>query len=79
MKKIWWVIVAVFLVSGAVCILTLARAKVPLPRPEDMAGKEASPFLPEKVENNKRAAQGSEQLKLTGPVWIKPEPKSKSK
>ena len=68
MKKIWILILIVVLILSLYSYSS-SQKKASLPKPEDMAGREASAFLPQEVEG-KPAAKGSEELKLTGPVWI---------
>ena len=50
-------------------IYSSAKQKVLIPKPEDKAGKEASSFMPEKVQGEP-AAKGTERLKITGPVRV---------
>lgn len=68
MKRIW-VLMLILVAVLSLHIYSSARQKATLPKPEDMAGKEASAFLPPEVEG-KPAAKGSDELKLTGPVWV---------
>lgn len=71
MKRILWGLIVALTLIAAVFIFSSARENLSLPQPEDITGKEASPLLPEKGEDNKPAAKGSRDLKLTGPVWVK--------
>lgn len=70
MKRIALVLGVLLIIFLSVQIYCFARNKIILPRPEDMAGREASAFLPRQVENGAPAAKGSTELKLTGPVWV---------
>lgn len=69
MKKKAWVLILILGTVLSLYIYSSARQKVTLPKPEDTAGREASAFLPQEVEG-KPAAKGSDELKLTGPVWV---------
>lgn len=71
MKKIILILVLVAIAAGVLSfyIYSYARQKANLPKPEDMAGREASAFLPEKIED-KTSPPGSRELKVTGPVWV---------
>lgn len=68
-KKIWVLILVLIIAIFAAYFYTSAREQVVLPVPEDMAGQEASNFLPKQVQG-KTAARGTESLNLTGPVWV---------
>lgn len=69
MKKRIGVLILILAVVLFLYIYSSARQAVPLPRPEDMRGQEASEFLPKEVKGEP-AAKGSADLKLTGPVWV---------
>ena len=69
MKK---TLLVLLIIAGAILGLALysfARERFILPRPEDKAGREASAFMPRESQG-KPTTKGSDQLKLTGPVWI---------
>ena len=70
MKKIIVALILILVVMASWYIYSFARQKISLPRPEDMAGKEASAFMPQEIEEGKPASKGSADLKLTGPVWV---------
>ena len=69
MKKIAILLVLIVFVVLAFYVLSNAKQKVFLPKPEDKAGKAASPFMPEKVKGEP-VAKGTEKLKVTGPVRV---------
>lgn len=69
MKKKIWMPMLILVAILSLYIYSWGRHKPDLPKPEDMAGKEASAFLPQEVQG-KPAAKGSSELKLTGPVWV---------
>jgi len=69
MKKGLWVVLLVVAIALTVYIISSARAKVSQPRPEDTKGKDASSYE-EVADPNKPAAKGSENLKVSGPVWV---------
>ena len=65
-------IVIILIICGLFLGLFLyssAKEYFTLPRPEDKAGREASAFMPIESEG-KPTTKGSNQLKLTGPVWV---------
>lgn len=65
------VLILVLLAVLSLYVYSVARQKVSLPKPEDMAGREASSYkeiIQEKAK--KPLAKGSSDLKLTGPVWL---------
>jgi hypothetical protein len=68
MKK-WTVL---FILAGVVVlsfvIISMARQNAYLPRVEDKASQEASAFVPVKI-MGEPSAKGSDELKLTGPVY----------
>ncbi len=70
MKKTLWVLILI--VVGLLCIYVYssARQKTVLSKPEDMAGEEASAFMPKEVKGGQPAAKGSADMKVTGPVWV---------
>ena len=70
MKKSFWVLLLVAILAVGAYIISSARAKQVMPPREDVAGKEASAFLPKQDNANKPAAKGSEKLKVSGPVWV---------
>ncbi len=69
MKKVMLLSLIILGVILGLVIYSFARERYTLPRPEDKAGREASAFMPEESEG-KPTAKGSNQLKLTGPVWV---------
>jgi hypothetical protein len=69
MKRIVWSVLIVLGIVLGVVLYSSARVQFTLPRPEDKAGKEASAFMPREAQG-KPTAKGSEELKLTGPVWV---------
>lgn len=69
MKKRIWVLLLILFAVLALYIYSSARQAVSLPKPEDMTGQEASAFLPAEVKGVP-AAQGSSDLKVSGPVWV---------
>jgi uncharacterized protein YxeA len=69
MKKILVLLILVIVAVASFYVLSNAKQKVFLPKPEDKAGKAASPFMPEKIQGEK-AAKGTEKLKVTGPVRV---------
>lgn len=69
MKKKIWMAIIILAAILSVYIYSLGRQELNLLKPEDMAGKQASAFLPSEVQG-KPAAKGSSELKLTGPVWV---------
>lgn len=70
MKKIILILILGILVAAGLSlyIYSYASKKDTLPRPEDMAGREASAFLPEKIQDQ-TVSPGA--LKAAGPVWVK--------
>ncbi|MDD5432285.1 MAG: hypothetical protein PHO70_04780 [Candidatus Omnitrophica bacterium] len=68
-NKFFLVIILVVIVILSLYAYSFARRKTPLPKPEDMAGKEASAFMPDKAQD-KPVSQGSKDLKVSGPVWV---------
>jgi hypothetical protein len=68
MKKIW-ILIIILVIILSMYIYSSARQRVSLPMPEDMAGQEASAFLPKQAQG-RPAATGSGELKVTGPVWV---------
>ena len=68
MKKI--VILSILVIAAlSFYIYSSAKQKVLLPKPEDKAGKEASTFMPEKIQGEP-VAMGTGKLKVTGPVKV---------
>ncbi len=53
----------------ALYLYSFARQNILLPRPEDMQGREGS-ALNELQPETKQTTKGSDELKVTGPVWI---------
>jgi len=70
MKRLILILVVILIAIASFYVYSFARSKIVLPKPEDMAGREASAFLPKENEEGKPAAKGSSDLKLTGPVWV---------
>ena len=70
MKKSMLVLLLVSAVILAIYAYSYARSRVLFSHPEDMAGQESSAFLPERLDNGKSAAKGSNQLHVAGPVWV---------
>jgi len=70
MKKGFWILMLVAMVAISVYIISSARAKQAMPPREDVSGKEASAFSPKEDALGKPAGKGSEQLKVSGPVWV---------
>ena len=68
-KKLWILIIAVILVFGLYIYSRALQKSAIVGFPEDRSGKEASSFLPDKIDE-KPAAKGSADLNLTGPVWV---------
>lgn len=69
MKKRIFVLILIIIAILSTYIYSSARNKIKLPKPEDMAGEEASAFMPRKVDD-KPAPKGSAEMKITGPVWV---------
>ncbi len=69
MKKIILILILGVVVAAVLSlyIYSYARQKATLPKPEDMAGREASAFLPEKIED---PTDPSGRLQATGPVTV---------
>ncbi len=72
MKKGLWLVLLVVAIALTVYIISSARAKVSQPRPEDTKGKDASAYeeVVDKEKKDKPVAKGSENLKVSGPVWV---------
>lgn len=71
MKKIIVILALIFVAVLAFYLYSTARQSFVFNRPEDMAGKEASPFMPAEVKG-KVAPEGTTSLKLTGPTFATP-------
>jgi len=70
-KKVIIIGTLVLLIIGILSIYnrTAAQKKPNLPKPEDMTGNEASAFMPKEVKN-KPAPKGTNELRISGPVWV---------
>lgn len=71
MKKIIVILAVIFIAVLAFYLYSTARQSFVFNRPEDMAGKEASPLLPTEVKG-KPVPEGTTSLKLTGPTYATP-------
>ena len=69
MKKRMVILVLILAALLSFYIYSSARSIISLPKPEDMAGNEASAFMPREV-NGREPAEGSSSLKVSGPVWV---------
>lgn len=70
MKKGLWIVLLIIAIALTAYIISTARAKNSLPKPEDVTGKDASAFLPKETKPDKPSAKGSENMKVSGPVWV---------
>jgi len=78
MRKIIWVVLLVFAVALTVYIISSAQNKASQTgRPEDTKGKSASSYQEivdedqdEQGKSDKPKPKGSENMKVTGPVWV---------
>ena len=67
MKKKLWLLILSSVIGLSLYIYSIAEQDF-VQRPEDMAGGDSSTFMPQRTERTP-LAQGSTELKFSGPVW----------